>query len=94
MNFVPQQIDQETWAYYLEVPGSLVVLLQAYFESYEGLGTVRTLDIRKSLVCILTTSSLRELCGRALESIAGQIDIKSVGKPAEAEKYLGYFKRA
>ena len=64
-----EQIDEGTCAVYLEVPGSKVVLLQAYFELYEGVGVVRTLDIRTSLVGIVTTTSLLKDCIAVLEQI-------------------------
>ena len=64
----PVQIDQATYAFYLEVAGSKVVLLQAFFELYEGLGTVRTIDIRRSLICVLTTPTQLHQCREALEA--------------------------
>jgi hypothetical protein len=37
-----EEIDSESRVLYLEVPNEQVVLLQAHFELYEGLGVVRT----------------------------------------------------
>lgn len=89
-----ERLDEHTWALYLQVDGAQVVLLQALFETYEGLGTVRTLDIRKSLVCILTTPpQLKDCCG-ALESMRGEIEWRVVPRPPEADNYLGYFTRS
>ena len=88
-----EELDSHTYAIYLEVPGSKVVLLQSLFENYEGLGTVRTLDIRKSLVCILTTSSLKEDCLRALSEMRNLVPWREVEKPEEADRILGYFKK-
>jgi hypothetical protein len=89
----PDFIDPETCAFYLEVPSEKVVLLQAFFELYEGLGIVRTLNLRKSLVCILTTPSVVEDCRGALEAIRSMIPWSGVARPEEAERqlYLGYF---
>ena len=91
-----ERLDELTWALYLEVPRSLVVLFQAYFELYEGLGVVRTLDLRKNLVCVLTTDSLRKDCLSALESLQTEINWKFAARPSteERERYLGYFKNA
>ena len=88
-----EQLDPYTYAIYLEVPGSKVVLLQGLFENYEGLGTVRTLDIRKSLVCILTTSSVKDECLAALNGIKSLVPWREVEKPEEASRILGYFKK-
>jgi len=69
----PFQLDDRTWVIYLQVPGPQVVLFQALFENYEGLGIVRTLDIRTSRVCLLTTGSMLPDCMTALENIRGLV---------------------
>ena len=80
MEIRPDPIDQETCAYYLQVPRDQIVLLQAYFELYEGLGLVRTLDVKASLVCVLTTPSLSGDCERALQAVRGQIPWQPVSE--------------
>ena len=68
-----QSPDPNIIALYLEVPRSQVVLLQAYFELYDGVGTVRTLEGEKPVVCVLTTPGQLEDCLSALEAIRGQV---------------------
>lgn len=89
-------LDQEAVVLYLEVPASKVVLLQAYFELYEGVGVVRTLNIRTSLICILTTNSMLNDTLRVLEAIQAATLWKFAPRPSEAERerYLGYFSHA
>ncbi len=89
------KIDDECVAYYLEVPGSKVVLFQSLFETYEGIGLVRTLSIKKSLICVLTTPSMAQDCFRLIESIKPELPSRFVTRPIEAEQelFLGYFKR-
>jgi Domain of unknown function (DUF4911) len=86
-------IDTGTCAFYLIVPSEKVVLLQAFFELYEGVGIVRTLNLRRSLVCILTTPSMLGDCRAALEAIRSMVPWSPVPRPEEAERqlYLGYF---
>jgi len=74
-------LDSETCLIYLEVPGAKVVLLQAFFELYEGLGTVRTIDIKKSQVCIITTPSFVSDCMMVLEELKYQVPWRTVEKP-------------
>jgi hypothetical protein len=62
-------IDSDTVAFCLEVPRSHVVLLQVYFELYDGVGTVRTLDKESAVVCVLTTPSLLKDCVGVLNAI-------------------------
>ena len=62
-------LDGDTVAFYLEVPRSHVVLLQVYFELYDGVGTVRTLDGEGAIVCVLTTPSLLQDCIGVLHAI-------------------------
>lgn len=89
-----EELDEQTLAIYIEVPGSQVVLFQAYFETYEAIGLVRTLDIRQSLVSVLTTRSQFEDCFELLSSIRDEIHWHPARIPSEAmkEKYLGYGK--
>lgn len=88
-------IDEHCAAIYLEVPASKVVLFQSLFETYEGIGLVRTLSIQKSLICILTTPSMAEHCFAVLDAIRGELPSRFVTRPVEAEQelFLGYFRR-
>lgn len=88
-------IDEGTRALYLAVPGENVVMLQALIESYEGVALVRTLNIRKSLVCIITTPSMLEDTLTVLNALQPMIGWRFIDRPEEAvqELYLGYFRK-
>lgn len=88
--------DPITRIVYLEVPGSKVVLLQAYFELYESLGVVRTLSARDALVCIVTTASMLDECLTALNAIRDKIGWRFAVLPDAKNRlrYLGYFSNA
>jgi DNA-binding response OmpR family regulator len=66
-------LDPIAIAFYLRVPRSHVVLLQAYFELYDGVATVRTLQGSDQVVCVLTTQSQRQDCIQVLEAIRGEV---------------------
>lgn len=90
-------LDPETRAIVLSVPGEQVVALQGFFELYEGIGTVRTLDIQRSLVCILTTATMEPTCRAVLEAIQGQInwedreiDPAELAKMHSEDYFLGF----
>ena len=65
----PRKLDECTWAVFLQVPPARVVLLQSCFETYEGLGTVRTIGKEAPTVCILTSDESLQDCLAALESL-------------------------
>lgn len=69
MHAAIEQIDAETIVVPIEVPGAQVVLLQTFFELYEGLGAVRTVNIRESIICIVTTPTMLTPCLEALTSM-------------------------
>jgi|LauGreDrversion4_2_1035121.scaffolds.fasta_scaffold03975_12 hypothetical protein len=66
---IPVAIDTDTVAFYLEVPRSHVVLITVFFELYDGVGTVRTLDKEGAVVCVLTTPSQVQDCIGVLKAI-------------------------
>jgi hypothetical protein len=66
-------VDPETVAFYLHVPRSHVILLQAYFELYDGVGTVRTTQGEERVVCVLTPKAQQEDCMGVLEAIREEV---------------------
>lgn len=74
-------LDPQVWAFYLRVPRSHVVLLQTYFELYDGVGTVRTIAGTEPILCIMTTEGHKEDCIGVLAAIREEIEWDIV--PAE-----------
>jgi hypothetical protein len=68
-----RHVDPQGVALYLEVPRSQVVLLQAYFELYDGVGTVRTLQGSAPIVCVLTTPPQLEDCIKVLDAVHEEV---------------------
>lgn len=62
-------IDPGTIAIYLKVPRAHVVLLQTYFELYDGVATVRTMEGEDRVICVLTSQGQQEDCISVLEAI-------------------------
>lgn len=88
-----EHLDQCAVALYLEVPGSKVVLFQAFFDLYEAIGVVRTVDIRLSQICIVTTSDMLLDCVAVLHALRREIPWRFMKKPADSEKLFGYSKK-
>jgi hypothetical protein len=100
MDILPDKLDENTVAIYLEIPGSQIVELQAYFELYEEIGIVRTLSVRKSLVCVLTTNEMMKDCIELLHSLrdnngSENIRWRAAPRPDEETRalYHGYSKK-
>jgi len=72
-------LDEVSAAFYLQVTPELVVLLQGYFDLYEGLGIVRTVDTTLSRVAIVTTQALEADCARALEALRAEVPWEPLG---------------
>lgn len=72
----PQAVDLDPGllAFYLEVPRHQIVLLQAYFELYDGVGTVRTLEGERSVVSVLTTPAQKPDCLNVLNAIREHVE--------------------
>jgi|GEM_PF-1481474 hypothetical protein len=71
MNKIPVEIpleallvEESSVTLLLDVERSQIVFFQALFESYEGIGTIRTLEQSRGLISILTTP---DCCQTALE---------------------------
>ena len=69
-----EQLDDVTSCIYLKVPEKKVVMMQSYFEIYDGVATVRTLDIKNSLICIIVPNCNLDLCFEILESIKKEVE--------------------
>lgn len=72
-NLPVQDLDEWALALYLEVPQDKIVILQAFLESYEGIGTVRTVDeptaSEMKLVSVISTRDTLSDCMSALEAL-------------------------
>ena len=90
-----QQLDQITKILFLNIPAEKVVLLQAIVELYEGLAVVRTIDLRNSLVSVLTTNDTWPDLLALLDSLKSQLDWRPAPIPPsmDDEVHLGYQKK-
>lgn len=61
--------DQITQIIYIKTSPKMVVYLQALFEIYESVAIVKTIDVEKSILALITTIDYKELCLNILESV-------------------------
>lgn len=88
-------LDSETYAIYLNVPGSQIVVLQAFFELYEGVAITRTLSVKNSLVCLLTVPDMYPDCVAILNAIHNIVPWRMAEPPDQQTRalYHGYAKK-
>lgn len=79
------QIDPYSTVLFLEVPAQSIVTMQALFESYEGLGLVRTMDRARSIIAILTTPDMESRCSALLDSLASTLHWRYASMLSETE---------
>jgi len=82
-------VDPETVAFYLRMPRSHVILIQAYFELYDGVGTVRTTQDAEPVVCVLTPKAQQDDCMGVLEAIRGEVHWEPCPPPRKDEDTSG-----
>ena len=93
--FTPVQYDEFSSVFYGTIPSAQTVLLQGYFEIAEGLGLVRTIDLREGLVCVITTPDLAPSVAEFLNALSSlperaRVEWTGVPEPADRERYLGH----
>lgn len=74
-NSVPRALflDDQTAVFYLTLQSSQIVIFQALIESYEGMGTVRTVDVQRSLIALITPCSQVADCQRLLAGLKKEV---------------------
>lgn len=75
---LPVQLDENCTAIFLSLPSSNIVLLQAHLEIYEGLGMLRTQNVKDSIVTVLTTPSALPECRMLLEALRPELQWKLI----------------
>ncbi len=90
-----EPLDEHTVIILIAVPSEKVVIFQAFFELYESLGIVRTLDLSRSLLSILTPSSMLEETCAMLDGIRETTLWRAVPvtEDFDRESFLGYQKK-
>jgi hypothetical protein len=61
------------WIAPILVPPEQVVFLQSLLETYEGLATVRTVDVETSTVVLICSDSGKQDVQALLESLSGRV---------------------
>ena len=81
MRSLAVRLDPGTLAFYLRVPRNQVVLIQAYFELYDGVGTVRTFAGNEPVLCVMTTDGMLDDCIGTLMALREEVSWEITERP-------------
>jgi Domain of unknown function (DUF4911) len=69
---------------FLRVDPRDIAMAKFVFESYEGVGIVRTLDRRRAVIVVLAVSDFFPTAREIVDSLREQIEIEELPPPPEA----------
>lgn len=67
---------------YLRLAAEDIALVKFIFESYEGVGIVRTVDVRTAVIVVLAVEDFLPIARAILRDLQRQIDCMEVAAPA------------
>lgn len=74
---------------YLRVAPADIALIKFLFESYEGVGIVRTVDRRAAIIVVLVVHDFLAVAREILRDLQAQIDcVEIAAPPFEADDWL------
>ncbi len=68
---------------YLEVKPGDIAYVKFIFESYEGVGIVRTMDRKQAVIVVLVVDDFVNIARQILESLSRDMTLKEITKPAD-----------
>ncbi|MCB9029472.1 MAG: DUF4911 domain-containing protein [Deltaproteobacteria bacterium] len=86
-------VDSETAIITLQLPRSEVVYLQALFEGYDGLASVKTFEDDHSIVCLITSKDSLSEVEALLEGIQSETRWRSIKPPQDFSSLFEYVER-
>jgi hypothetical protein len=68
---------------YLEVKPEDIAYVKFIFESYDGVGIIRTVDRKKAIIVLLVVDGLVFVARQILDSLKRDIRLNEIPKPAD-----------
>ncbi len=68
---------------YLETPPEHIAYVKFIFESYEGVGIIRTVDRKKAVIVLLVVEDFVAVAREILNSIKHEVPLAEVPRPAD-----------
>lgn len=68
---------------YLEIRPEDIAYVKFIFESYEGVGIIRTVDRKKAIIVLLVVDDFRAVTRSILSSLKNEISCAEISRPAD-----------
>ena len=68
---------------YLEIRSEDIAYVKFIFESYEGVGIIRTVDRKKAIIVLMAVEDFVETGRLILDSLKKEVPLNEVSRPAE-----------
>ncbi|MDZ4784692.1 MAG: DUF4911 domain-containing protein [bacterium] len=91
--FGKSYLDDLTVVINIEIDPAKLVLIHALFESYDGMGVVKTLDEKRGIVSIITTKSCEPVCDELLLSLKEDLPWRYFEGEANLEDLFTYIEK-
>lgn len=70
-------------AIYLKVKPQDIAYIKFIFESYDGVGIIRTVNRKKAIIVLLVVDDLLPIGRRILESLVQDMPLEEIAEPAD-----------
>lgn len=71
---------------YLETRPEDIAYIQAVFESYEGVGIIRTVERKKAVIVLLVVDDLLRVARSILDSLKHEVPLTEISRPPDTEE--------
>ena len=68
---------------YLEIRPEDIAYIKFIFESYEGVGIIRTVDREKAIIDVLVVDDFLETARSLLSSLRNEVALSEISRPAD-----------
>ncbi|MCH8054637.1 MAG: DUF4911 domain-containing protein [Deltaproteobacteria bacterium] len=68
---------------YLEIPPEDIAYVKFIFESYEGVGIIRTVDRKKAVIVLMAVDDFLSTARSILTSLKNEVPLTEISRPAE-----------
>ncbi len=68
---------------YLEIPPEEIAYVKFIFESYEGVGIIRTVERKKAVIVLMAMDDFLSTARSILTSLKSEVSLTEIPRPAE-----------